>query len=140
MNFGVDEWITEVTRPLDKCLKILSKTPRRGGIWLHGGSAGITLEVLGVVVALLDVSGSGMGTSASAVGLLDLESKDFNKFTSPPELVATRSLISGATLNNVDKFFFLLQTCQIVIVRAAKRVNPITIWTVKIELGGMDRG
>ena len=107
---------------------------------MHGGSAGITLETFGVVGIPVAIEVSGRGASTSAGGLLELESNDFREFTSLPKLAVTISLISGATLNKLAKFFFLLQTYQIAIMRAIKRVTPITIWTVKIALGGMDNG
>ena len=107
------------------------------GTWFCGGNAGITLEVKGVLVVVVT---SGVAASTSVGGLLELEINDFKEFTNPPEWFVTKSLVSGATLNRVDKFFYLLQTCQIPIKRAVRRVIPITICTIRIALGGMDNG
>ena len=74
----------------------------KGGTGLHGGKAGITLEVFRVVGISVAVDVLRMGASTSAGGLLELESNDFREFTSPPELAATRSLISDW---NEPRFF-----------------------------------
>ena len=81
-----------------------------------------------------------MGASTSATVLLDLESNDFKELTRPPRLEVTRSLISETTLNNVNKFFFLLHTCQTATAMVFNRVIPVTTWMVKIALGGVIRG
>ena len=78
---------------------------------MHGGIAGIMLETFRVVGISVAVKVPGRGASTSAGGLLELESNDFRELTSPSKLAVTISLISGATLNRVDKFFFFLQTC-----------------------------
>ena len=97
----------------------------------------MVLEVKGVSA----VTGTLEVVASTLIGeLLELESNVFKVFTNPPELFVTKSLIYRATLNRVDKFFFLLQTCQIAITRATRRETPINTCTIRITSSGMDNG